>query len=82
MEEIVCSNNNLIKENLVKIYEKLYKIKTTLYEEEENEYENFYNRINFYFSNIVTELKLQFVENLKEFQKKELDFNKKLEVKL
>jgi hypothetical protein len=67
---------------LSKINEKLNKIKTSLYLEEENEYENFYNRINFYFSNIVTELKLSFVENLKESQAKEVELRNKLHVKI
>ena len=58
------------------------KIKTSLYLEEENEYENFYNRINFYFSNIVTELKLSFVEHLKESQTKEQELRNKLNVKI
>ncbi len=63
-----------------KISEKINKFKNSLIEEDENEYENFYNRISFYFSNIVTELKLSFVEQIKVFQSKETDLLKKIYV--
>ena len=80
LPEIVITNNNLIKDNLVKLTDKLIKIKYLIKEEEEDEYDNFYNRISFYFSNIVTELKLIYVESLKVFQEKEIEYKSKISV--
>ena len=74
LPEIVIRNNNLIQENLVKLTEKFIKIKFLMNEDEEDEYDNFYNRISFYFSNIVTEVKLIYVENFKVFQEKEKQY--------
>lgn len=76
--DIITSNNQVIAENLSKINEKINKIKSSLVDEEESEYENFYNRINFYFSNIVTELKLSFLEKIKEYQNREMEMKNKI----
>ena len=56
------------------------KIKYLVKEDEEDEYDNFYNRINFYFSNIVTEIKLIYFESLKNFQEKENEYKSKIYV--
>jgi len=60
--------------------DKLVKIHNYLKEEEDNEFENFYNRINLYYSNIVAEMKLVCVENLKVYQIKEIETDNKLKV--
>ena len=60
--------------------DKLVKIQNYLKEEEDNEFEDFYNRINLYYSNIVAEMKLICVENLKVYQIKEIETDNKLKV--
>lgn len=72
------ANNQIINENITKIYEKLHKLKLSLTEDEDEHYENFYTRISFYFSSIINELKLSFMDNIKTFQQKEEDLNGKL----
>jgi hypothetical protein len=67
---------------LTKLCDKLEKLKSGNLEEEENEYENFYNRISFYFSNIVTEMKLMLVEKVKEFEIKEEEMTKIKKVRI
>lgn len=76
----ISANNSIISDNLYKINERLIKIKNSIIDEEENEYENFYNRISFYFSNIITELKLTFVEQIKKYQEKEVELKQKINV--
>lgn len=71
VNDIVTSTNTVIQENLNKLNEKLLIIKNDLIEDEDDEYENFYNRLNFYFSTIISELKLNFLETLKNSQKNE-----------
>ena len=74
LPEIVITNNNLIKDNLLKLSDKLVKIKYMIKVDEEDEYDNFYNRISFYFSNMVNEIKLIYIESLKVFQEKEMEY--------
>lgn len=64
----------------MKLSEKLCKIKVQFEEDEEDEYDNFYNRINLYFSNIVTELKLLYMDSSKIFQEKEFEYQRKIQV--
>lgn len=80
LPDLVISNNNFIKDSLLKVTEKLVKIKYLVKDDEEDEYDNFYNRINFYFSNIVTEIKLIYLENLKGFQEKETEYKHRINV--
>jgi hypothetical protein len=81
LPDIVITNNNLIKDNLIKLTDKIVKIKYLVKEDEEDEYDNFYNRINFYFSNIVTEIKLIYLENMKSLQEKENEYNFRITVR-
>lgn len=74
LNDVVTNTNSIIHENLVKLYEKMTKLKGSIEEDEDYEYENFYNRINFYFSTIVTELKLNFIENTKVYQQREIEY--------
>jgi hypothetical protein len=76
----INNNNNMIKDNLSKLYDKLTKFKNYICEDEDEEYENFYNRLNFYFSNIVAELKLQFYEGMKVYEAKEIQFSYRVAV--
>ena len=76
----IISYNTIISDNLNKLFEKLNKIHLNIIEGDDDEYENFYNRINFYFTNIVTQLKLIFVENYKTFQLNESEMLNKINV--
>ena len=67
---IAVSNNNVIYENLTKIYEKLFLVKNSFNFDEDDEYEEFYNRISFYFSNILAQLKLKYIESIKVLEEK------------
>ena len=81
VNDIVISTNTVIQENLNKLNEKLLIIKNDLIDDEDDEYENFYNRLNFYFSTIISELKLNFLETLKNSQKNEKILQKISELK-
>ena len=60
VNDIVTTTNTVIQENLSKLNEKLSIIRNDIIDDEDDKYENFYNRINFYFSTIISELKLNF----------------------
>ena len=78
MNDVVKSTNNIIEENLIGLNENLEKIKICLDNEEDKEYEDFYNRISFYFSNIIVQLKLKFIENLEILEKKNKENEKEI----
>ena len=59
--EKITDSNNVIYENLTKIYEKIFLLKNTYNLEEDDEYEEFYNRISFYFSNFLVQIKLKYI---------------------
>ena len=68
--EKITDSNNVIYENLTKIYEKIFLLKNTYNLEEDDEYEEFYNRISFYFSNILAQIKLKYIESIKVLEEK------------
>ena len=68
--EKITDSNNVIYENLTKIYEKIFLLKNTFNLEEDDEYEEFYNRISFYFSNILAQIKLKYIESIKVLEEK------------
>jgi hypothetical protein len=70
----------MIRENICKVSEKLNKLKNFLLEDEEDGYENFHNRLNFYFSTIITELKLKFYEGIKVYENIENQLNCRITV--
>lgn len=71
LNDIVTKTNTIIYNNLTKIHDKLTLIQSNLIEEEDEEYENFFTRINIYFSSIVNQLKLNFIESIKSIEKRE-----------
>ena len=68
--DMIIDSNNVIYENLTKVYEKLFLIKNSYNLDEDDEYEEFYNRISFYFSNILAQLKLKYIESIKLLEQK------------
>ena len=80
VNDIVTTTNTVIQENLSKLNEKLSIIRNDIIDDEDDEYENFYNRINFYFSTIISELKLNFLESLKKSQKNETVLQKENQI--
>lgn len=78
--DLVTNTNTIIQENLSSLYEKISIMKSDLIDEEDNEYENFYNRINFYFSSIINQLKLNFLEGIKEHQKIQQNLKAQIDV--
>ena len=42
-------------------------------EDEDEEFENIYNRLSFYFSTIINDVKLMYFDHMKEIQDKELE---------
>ena len=62
-------NNNIILNNLNQIYHKFVLINNS-FNNDNDEYEEFFNRVNFYFSNIIMQLKLKYIESLKEFEER------------
>ena len=68
--EKITDSNNVIYENLTKIYEKIFLLKNAYNLEEDDEYEEFYNRISFYFSNILAQIKLKYIESIKVLEEK------------
>ena len=78
MNDVVKSTNNIIEENLIGLNENLEKIKICLDNEEDKEYEDFYNRISFYFSNLIVQLKLKYIENLEILEKKNKENEKEI----
>ncbi len=63
-------NNNIILDNLNQIYHKFVLINNSFNNDDNDEYDEFFNRVNFYFSNIIMQLKLKYIESLKEFEEK------------
>ena len=63
-------NNNIILNNLNQIYHKFVLINNSFNNDDCDEYEEFFNRVNFYFSNIIMQLKLKYIESLKELEEK------------
>ena len=80
VNDIVTTTNTVIQENLSKLNEKLSIIRNDIIDDQDDEYENFYNRINFYFSTIISELKLNFLESLKKSQKNETVLQKENQI--
>lgn len=76
------ANNECISAHLSGVNEKLANFKLNLIEEEESEYDNFYNRINIYFSNMVSEMKLVYFSVSKQFLEKEAKLNDTIRVLL
>ena len=67
---MIADSNNVIYHNLTKVYEELFLIKNSYNLDEDDEYEEFYNRISFYFSNILAQLKLKYIESIKLLEQK------------
>ena len=65
----IDKNNNILN-NLNQIYHKFVLINNSFNNDDCDEYEEFFNRVNFYFSNIIMQLKLKYIENLKQLEKK------------
>lgn len=65
----IDKNNNILN-NLNQIYHKFVLINNSFNNDDCDEYEEFFNRVNFYFSNIIMQLKLKYIESLKELEKK------------
>lgn len=76
----VIANNEFIFQNLLRIKEKLTKLKINYLIEDENEYETFFNRINIYFSNMITEIKANYINILINFENKERNYKEIIEV--
>lgn len=66
----IISNNLIVQTNLQKVNEKLNRIKSLINESKEDEHEEFLKKISIYFSNMLSEIKLQYVQNLKNILKK------------
>ena len=64
----VRRDNNLIANKLNNVYHKLVSINNSFINEENEEFENLFNRVNFYFSNIILQLKLKYIENIKKLE--------------
>jgi hypothetical protein len=78
----VVANNECIFQNLQRIRDKLTKLKINFLIEDENEYETFFNRINIYLSNMVTEIKANYINIFINYQKKERKYKEIILVNL
>lgn len=65
----IFGNNKIINQNLCILYSKLKKFLKHIESKEDEEFELFFNKLNLYFSNIVTEIKLNYFEEVKKLQK-------------